>query len=313
MNIYSHIRPKTTVAIPLFRSAQFIDTIITNIECIKAPDVEILISDRHCYDDTIDLLAKRYIDDARVRCFKHKDKLDWVEHINFLLVESRGDFWRFLPHDDLSPPGSMEAMTTALEANSDAMLAYGPTKAIDGEGHHFPERDCHAPHPLEVEQGWTLGLVLPMFWKGYFEGAFKGLIRRKAVIAKNLLIRSTRNQIFPERCWLFALCLLGRFIFVPEATYVKRFYKGSTHTRWKITEKNFLSAAQVMCEYLHDLLNSEPAYKYGTQDLWLNARRVGRWQGNGWFNQVGERPHYLAAPDPNSDQIRSLHLPYLGD
>lgn len=296
---------RTTVVIPLFKSARFIDTIITNIDAIPDRDVEILVSDRHCYDDTIDCLAERYSRDPRVRCLKHQDKLDWVEHINILLEEAHGDYWRFLPHDDLSPPGSLEALIMALDSNADAILAYGPTQAIDGEGRSLPGRDRPAPHPVETEHGWTLGLVLKMFWKGYFDGAFKGLIRRKIVMENRLLIRNTRDQIFPERCWLFALCLLGRFHFVPEATYVKCFYEGSVHSGWTITGRNFLSAARIMSDYLHDLIGPGPAYWYGRKDLWLNARRVAQWQDD----PIGKRPHYLPTPWIQSDLIRKLSLP----
>ena len=296
---------QATVVIPLFKSARFFDTIIANIDAIPARNIEILISDRHCYDDTIDRLAERYAGNPQIRCLKYRDKLDWVEHINTLLEEAQGDYWRFLPHDDLSPAGSLEALISALDSNADAILAYGPTRAIDGEGRPLPERDRPNPHPVEAEDGWTLGLVLQMFWKGYFDGAFKGLIRRKIVMENKLLIRSTREQIFPERCWLFALCLLGRFHFVPEATYVKRFYEGSVHSRWTITGENFLSAAQVMSEYLHNLLGPGAACQYGTQDLWLNARRLAQWQDN----PVEERPHYCATISSQSDLIRKQPLP----
>ncbi len=301
----SSMQPRTTVVIPLFKSAQFIDSIIANVDAMPANDVEILISDRHCYDDIIDLLAERYAMDHRVRCIKHHDKLDWVGHINALLEESQGEYWRLLPHDDISPPGSIEALIAALDANTDAILAYGPTQAIDIEGYPLPERDRSTPHPVEAEHGWNFGLVLEMFWKGYFDGAFKGLVRRQLVIENELLIRSTRDQIWPERCWLFALCLLGRFHFVPEATYVKRFYEGSVHSRWTITGSNFLSAARIMTEYLHDLLGPGPACWYGTQDLWLNALRVAQWQDD----PVGDRPNYRAAPCTKSDLIRKLPLP----
>lgn len=291
----SHLQsttPRVSVVIPLYRSARFIDTIIANIEAMPASDVEILISDRHCHDDTIDRLETRYARDHRVRCLKHRDDIDWVGHINALLKEARGEYWRFLPHDDLSPPGSLEALMKALDLHPEAVIAYGPTQAIDGEGKRLPERDRPHPHPRQAEQGWTLGLVLEMFWAGYFDGAFKGLVRRELVMENQLLIKSTLGQVFPERCWLFALCLLGRFHFVREATYIKRFYEGSTSSQWTITGKNFRSAALVMTSYLRNLLKPPLACWYGEADLWLNAQQMARWQDD---PQKGPRPPYQAA------------------
>lgn len=68
--------PKISIAIPLYRSEKFIDTIISNITSVTADGVEFLISDRHCYDGTIDNLAAFFADDPRVKCIKAKDKLD---------------------------------------------------------------------------------------------------------------------------------------------------------------------------------------------------------------------------------------------
>jgi len=286
--------PRVSVAIPLYRSARFIDTIIANIEAMPKDGVEILISDRHCYDDTIEKLMERYATDHRVRFFKSNDGLDWVGNINFLLSVARGEYWRFLPHDDISPVGSLEALIAALDIHEDAILAYGPTMAIDLEDHRLSERDRWSPHPDEADTGWKLGIILEMFWKGYFDGGFKGLIRRTKIIENKLLIRSTLHQIFPERCWLFALCLLGSFCFVPEALYIKRYYPGSTHTYWKITGLNYYSAAWVMSIYVLDLLGPSLARTYSVLDLWLNARSRAQWQNN---RNGGEMPSYRSAPD----------------
>ena len=66
MNRQQSTQPRVSVVIPLYRSARFIDNIIANIEAMPQRGVEILISDRHCYDDTIDRLAERYTTDPRV-------------------------------------------------------------------------------------------------------------------------------------------------------------------------------------------------------------------------------------------------------
>jgi glycosyltransferase involved in cell wall biosynthesis len=63
MNIIQDIYPRVSVAIPLYRSARFMDIIIANIEAMPKQDIEILISDRHCFDDTIDRLMERYATD----------------------------------------------------------------------------------------------------------------------------------------------------------------------------------------------------------------------------------------------------------
>lgn len=297
---------RATVAIPLYQSLRFLDSIIANIEALPG-DVEVLVSDRHCYDDTIDRLADHFSGDIRVKCFRYKDEIDWIGNINFLLKQSESRYWQFLPHDDISPPGSLERLIQALDCDPDAILAYGPIEPVSMDGTLLKERMRPIPPPevKDAKENWSLDLVLPMFWKWYFTGAFKGLVRRSVLMEHDLFIRSTRDQIYPERCWLFALGLLGHFHFVPLAKYRKRFYEGSLHSSWKIKGINYINAAWVMNSYLYDLVPSIPAKCYGARDLWLNARRRAWWKDN----RIGPNPSYLSAPDNPQTPIRQFGLP----
>jgi hypothetical protein len=90
--------------------------------------------------------------------------LDWIGHINALLQEARGEYWRFLPHDDTSPPGSLESLISALDTHEEAILAYGPSQAIDFEGNRLPELDHWHPQPKQTENTSTLGIALEMCW-----------------------------------------------------------------------------------------------------------------------------------------------------
>ena len=285
--------PRVSVVIPLYRSKRFLSSITANIDAMPDSDVEIIVSDRHCYDDSIDILAERYSADSRVRCLKRTDKLDWVQHLNELIKESQGVYWRFLAHDDLSPAGSLEALIAVLDSRSDLILAYGPITAIDWAGERLPARDRTRPIPDMRGREWDLDLSLSLFWCGYFSGAFKGLIRRAAILDNGLFIRGTRDQIYPERCWLFALSLVGPFQFVPEAKYLKRFYADSTHAQWRISSRNVYSAAWVMSGYAWDLLSPGAVRLYAVLDIWYNARALGK-----WFSglKTGMRPAYRPYP-----------------
>ncbi|MFC1670083.1 glycosyltransferase family 2 protein [Spirochaetota bacterium] len=298
------MKPKVTIAIPLYKSAPFYENIIRNIEVFPDNDVEIIISDRHSFDDTIDRLAEYFADKPNVICIKQSDELNWVQHINVLLKEAKGEYWRFLPHDDISPAGSLESLVSALDLNKNAVLTYGPTVAIDYDENPLSQFDQPSPHPHEAKYGWTFGLALKMFWNGFCDGAFKGLIRRNLIIEKGLFIRCTKDLILPERCWLFALALTGPFIYVDNALYIKRFYNGSVHSKWKIKSKHYLSAAQVMSEYLEQLFGLGAEWKYGTMDLISNANRFAHWVKN----PQEERPVYKAASWKNNDNIMNRVL-----
>jgi glycosyltransferase involved in cell wall biosynthesis len=296
---------KVTVGIPLFRSAPFLDIILENIRAMDGMDVEVLISDRHCHDDTLDRLSASLSGQSNVRYLKGTDGLDWVGNINLLLQESTGAYFRFLPHDDLSPKGSLEALVRSMDADPDSILAYGPTKAIDLGGNHLPLLDKPAPHPVAAAHSWNLDLTLRMKWVGYFDGAFKGLIRMKQIRERGLFIRSSRDQIWPERCWLFALMFHGRFIFVQDALYIKRFYSGSVHSQWRINGTHYLSVLDVMQSYVRDVFSDPDLIRYCCEDIRSNAERLAAWADAAGM----PRPEYMPFAAEGSHLYRSLDLP----
>ncbi|MEO1085302.1 MAG: hypothetical protein AAFY88_13770 [Acidobacteriota bacterium] len=259
--------PALTVAIPLYRSAPFLDIISANIEQLPA-DAEILLSDRHGDDDAIDRLERRHRGDRRLRCLRRRDRKDWVHNINLLLQEARGEYWRLLPHDDSSDAAALAALRDCLERHPRTLLAYGPTRAVDLEGRRLPERDHGNPHPVDNDAPWRLGLALDCFSRGHFNGAFKGLVRRSEIVRRQLWIRRTFGSVYSERAWLAALALAGRMRYVADAVYTKRFHPESAHARWRPGPAHELSFRRIWLSYLRDGLSPE---------LYRRARRYVNW------------------------------------
>ncbi|MDA8019694.1 MAG: glycosyltransferase family 2 protein [Thermoanaerobaculia bacterium] len=280
-------RPRVTVAIPLYRSARFVDNVSANIESLSG-DVEILVSDRHQDDDAVDRLERRHASDPRVHFLRHRDGVGWVDHINALLLRARGKYWRFMPHDDFASGAALEALVRCLDEYQDSVLAYGPTTAVDLEGTHLAERENPEPHPVGDDEPWTLGLALDSLWRGHFDGAFKGLIRRDVVVERRLWIRNTLGDIFAERAWLMALACLGRFRFVPDAPFVKRFHPESTHARWRRGRAHEWSLLRVLCGYLSDLVPERRVYR--------SARHYLAWTTAKWFGWLPGPSSPLPAP-----------------
>ncbi|MEM6796188.1 MAG: glycosyltransferase [Acidobacteriota bacterium] len=265
--------PLVTVGIPLYRSAPFVGNVSATIEALPT-DVEVLISDRHRHDSAIDELRRRHSGDARVRFSERLDGRDWVEHLNDLMREAKGRYWRFMPHDDFTDRKSFEALIECLEGSPEALLAYGPTTASDAAGTRLPHLDTPAPHPVYNDAPWFLGLALDCFSRGHFNGAFKGLIRRRDLAARRLWIRRTRGGVYAERAWLSALALIGRFQFVENAAYWKRYHSESVHARWPSSGQWPFewSVRRQLLGYFRDLLPDPalfpPARGYLTWVFW---------------------------------------------
>ncbi|MCG8460516.1 MAG: glycosyltransferase family 2 protein [Holophagales bacterium] len=270
--------PRVTVGIPLFRSAPFVDNVSANIEELPA-DIEILVSDRHRHDGALEDLRRRHRGDRRVRFLERLDRKDWIDHLNDLIREARGEYWRFLPHDDFCDSASFAALVDCLERYPRTLLAYGPTTAVDLHGNRLADRDAGAPHPIGNDDPWFLGLALDTFSRGHFNGAFKGLVRRKEILENRLLIRRTLGGVHAERAWLAALAVVGRFRFVPEARYRKRYHDQSTHAQWRPGPFHELSVRRQLLAYLADLLPDSsllpPVRSYLSWTTWMRLGLVG--------------------------------------
>jgi hypothetical protein len=288
--------------IPLYRSARFADIIAANIAAIIDDDVEIILSDRNG-DETCAAVLKQHFGRApNIAYIVESDDADWVDNMNGLLKRASGRYVRILPHDDSSPRRSHDAMLAALEANPDAIAAFGPVEAIGLAGNRLPERDQSNSRENPQAKDWELGDPLPLFWTGRFAGAFKGMFRGDVIRARSLHIRKTPALMHSERAWLFGMGLAGRFQFVPDAPLVKRYHETSTHRGWRPDVRQILDAAEAMAGYL-DADWVDPAFADAARrDLYWNAFRHAR-----RFPDA-PRPLYLPYPASDTDRVRSLPI-----
>ena len=234
-------------------------------------EVEVIISDRHRLDDTLDVLRAEWGHDSRFRFFASDDGLNWVEHMNLLLREAQGDYFRWMPHDHCFPAGCLPPLVDRLERTPSVILAYGPTRAINAAGLRTPERDRLHSYPVAPGRHWTFQHSLDLSWNGFCDGAFKGLFRRRDVMNAGLLIRPTHGLVYAERTWLFGVSLLGGLAEESSSIYLKRYHPDSVSSTWRGGTQNIVSATSTMCGYLRDYGPGVSAKCFGTAYLWRKA------------------------------------------
>jgi glycosyltransferase involved in cell wall biosynthesis len=247
-------RPLVSVGIPLHRSRRFLETIVENLEAIGYPNVEIIISDRHLLDDTIAILQRRFGTDPRFRFLRATDGLNWVEHYNLLLRESRGSYAVVMPHDDSYPPSYVTELVAALESHPEAVLAFGRVEQVSIDG--FLPTLPFSPPPFSPDADWSIRDSLRMLtvWQLWF--AFRGMVRKDVIEQSNLFIRPTHRNIRADIYWVFGLSLKGRLEFVPSCSCTKRFYRSSTGADWRFDLRQSLDACRVLRSYLNDFARS---------------------------------------------------------
>ncbi len=245
-----------SLLIPLYRSNRFFDVVCENIRTVLLQGGSVIVSDQERGDDCIERLQAKFGQEPRFLALDEAEAGNWVSNINRLIRSVRTDFFRVVPHDDSASAQSNTALRAQLVAHPDAVLCFGPVVAIDLAGARLPELDQSNAHyeGLETEP-WNIDAFSDLFWSGRFGGAFKGMVRRSAIEAHDLLIRETPRLEHSERAWLFALALTGRFVFARDGILTKRYYADSTHKSWAFGARERADTTALMRSYVRDLVH----------------------------------------------------------
>lgn len=238
---------------PLYRSAPFLPIVTETLRNLHYPNLEFLISDRHCQDDAIDRLRELFAADARFRFLAAADELDWVEHYNLLLREASGDYFVWVSHDDSYSADFLQSLVDVLDAQADVVVAYARVERIGLNGEPVnlvpakipPNR--LAPGPLTAYRiAISAGLQ------------FHGLFRRKWLLDRQLWIRPSAQNIAADMLWIFTVAMLGRTVYVNNCVFQKRYYAASTHKGWGAVMRahHIWNFARVARSYVRDYLPS---------------------------------------------------------
>jgi hypothetical protein len=250
--------PRLTVAIPLYRSAPFVERILDNIAALGIDDADILISDRHCDDDAANQLEARLAADSRVRVLRFGDRIGWVDHYNALLHAASGRYFVWMPHDDVTPPGYVSGLVACLDRHPEVVLAHGRVEVRDTAGQmvasEAPEvraSDVAAWSPrraLEV-------LLFHTRWLPQFHGVF----RREPVAHAGMLIRHSTGDVEADVYWVFGAALLGEIRCEPALVYAKHLHGRNESAGWgRRTLRHVADGFVVPMAYLTSLAHARP-------------------------------------------------------
>jgi len=218
--------------VPLYRSARFLENIEANLDALATmSDVEILVSDRHGLDDTLDRIRARHGTDPRFQFHAATDGIDWVAHFNWLIRQGRGKYFGWMPHDDIFPPGYHAGLVGHLDSHPDTLLAFGPMIAIDEENRKLPWLSGSAhPPPWHTPGRWSFRHAFRVLefqpWV-----PVRGVFRRQKILRAGLTIRPCYRNQSADAAWMFGVGLHGPIRFVPTPACVKRYYPESTYRR----------------------------------------------------------------------------------
>ena len=241
-------QPLLTLLFPLYRSKQFLNKLIDHFDRLTSPDINIIVSDRHCYDDTLELLKIKYGNDPRFSFISATDGINWVKHYNLLISKVTGKYFCFVPHDDHYETGYFEVLANELEQKPSAVMAFSlmhatgdtawvPDYSIFRKQHKFP---------------YSAAEYMDLLYSNIIGVAFRGVFRTSTVHRGKLFIKESESvTMYQDYYWIFALLERGDFIYTEKTSCTKFFRKDGASGDWDYTKffKKNKAARKILYEY----------------------------------------------------------------
>lgn len=212
--------PLVSVGLPVYNGENYISYAIESVLAQTFADFELVISD-NCSTDSTEQICRRYASmDSRVRYFRNAENIGASGNFRRVFELSRGRYFKWTGHDDISAPELLEKLTCVLENNSDIILCYSRTTRIDAAGNPTTNGYSDGLDLREDDPVDRLRHFYNRFKKNtYCEPAF-GLVRRE-VLEKTTLIG---NYVAADEIMLAELALRGKFFEVEDSLFYRRIH-----------------------------------------------------------------------------------------
>ena len=216
--------PRVVLAMAVYNSELFLPETIRSISALDYPNLEIVMSDDASSDRTFALCQSFAASDPRVRVERHAKRLGWIGNYNSPIKHATGDYFMWVPHDDLYEAHYVRDLVALLEARPDSVLAYSAAGTMDLHGGNkglWP-----GPGRMDNEGTRLRRGLRYLWWTEWQKGIpFRCIVRASALRAAGGLkpVRFAADDL-----WLFRLSLLGAFAYDPRPLLQKRMHAGST-------------------------------------------------------------------------------------
>jgi glycosyltransferase involved in cell wall biosynthesis len=226
-------RARVVVGLPVHNSERFLRDTLASVAAQDYPHLEVVISDDASTDGTPAICREQAARDPRFRVERHEGRVGWIANYNSLLRHATGDYFLWVPHDDLYDSAYVGALVALLEARPGAVLAYSTTLGVDETGtvvRTWTGNDAlhRATTPL------ARGLRYLWWYEAEKFIPFRGVVRSAALRTVGGL-EVGPWEVYADDLWLFRLALLGDFAHDARPLCRKRLYQGSVSTTYRYT------------------------------------------------------------------------------
>lgn len=207
--------PRVSIGLPVYNGENYTAAAIEGVLAQTFADFELIIADDASTDRTAEICKAFAERDPRIRYHRNAKNRGAAPNYNFLVAEARGEFFKWIAHDDEITPDYLAKTVAALDARPDAVVAHTRIRVIDKDARELTVYDNAIPLAAGARQSDRFaGIILDR----YAHHAFFGLIRTEA------LRKTPVHKSYPggDRALMAFLALLGPYIHIPEPLYWQR-------------------------------------------------------------------------------------------
>lgn len=123
-------KPKVSVCLPCYNRQDYVGESIESVLNQTFSDFELIITDNCSTDGTAEIIRKYASKDSRIKLYINKYNMGVCSNCNISLLQSRGEYIKFLFSDDLLAPRCLEVFVDVLDKNPSVSLATSFNKAF---------------------------------------------------------------------------------------------------------------------------------------------------------------------------------------
>ncbi|MFC1648703.1 glycosyltransferase family 2 protein [Nanoarchaeota archaeon] len=217
--------PRVSIGLPVYNGEKYLRNAIKSVLSQTYKDFELIISDNASTDKTQKICQEYAKKDKRIRYVRQETNVGAAENFNITFHLARGEYFKWVAHDDGMAPTFLKKCVEALDNDSTVVLAYPRTIVIDEKGKQkkkYREKWHTNQYPAHMRFCELMIRRNPCY-------QVFGLIRTSALSLTNLIDKfASSDQILLAR-----LSLLGKFHEIPEYLFYYRHHPDQSIQLWQ--------------------------------------------------------------------------------
>lgn len=120
-------KPLVSIGLPTYNRADDLKVCLANLTTLDYQNIEIIISDNHSTDTTIEVCKEYIKKDKRIRYYRQKTNSGVYRNSLFVLEKAKGKYFFLASDDDIRDKTYISKLITLLEKNPKATIAISDT------------------------------------------------------------------------------------------------------------------------------------------------------------------------------------------